>query len=79
MKGLVPALVITGAVVLVAVAGPIIALLWFRHKCRSVGLGKPDWLFRDDTRTKQPVPQWLRGLDKRLDAEIRHSRQKENW
>lgn len=55
MRWLIAPLVIAAGLVLVTVGLVVGMSMYVRHRCRAVGLGKPDWLWRDDERSREPV------------------------
>ena len=55
MRWVITPLIIAAGLIVVAVGLVFGMSLYIRHRCRAVGLGKPDWLFRDDERSKEPV------------------------
>ena len=55
MRWILAPLIIAAGLVLVAVGLVVGCSLYMRHRCRAVGLGKPDWLFRDDERSREPI------------------------
>ena len=77
MRWILAPLIIAAGLVLVAVGLVVGCSLYMRHRCRAVGLGKPDWLFRDDERSREPMnrlPLWVRMLDAELKTREKEDR-----